>query len=226
MGVLPGGTTELSGTGLAQAPHRVSWERCRGRDRAFRNDGAAPRRVPHPLRRRVVNLRVAVGYSPGGMSKVAERLSRACAAALVRRAGPTALVGHRQSVKPSLMESIVNEKLAAKSMTVTQRAHWLGAQLVVSKQPEPKIVERFAAKHENAMTGLFAFFESRPIRTLLLDRLSSRSLGRLARLLCVGRRPPVAAGSARSQFRESDFVARLDGGSRYAGGRRRHIRTG
>ena len=113
------------------------------------------------------------------------------------------------NLEASLMESIVNEKLAAKSMTVTQRAHWLGAQLVVSKQPEPKIVERFAAKHENAMTGLFAFFESRPIRTLLLDRLSSRSLGRLARLLCVGRRPPVAAGSARSQFRESDFVRAL-----------------
>ena len=54
-----------------------------GRDCAFRNDGDAPWRAPYSLCPRVVGLRVAAGYGSGGMSKVAERLSRARAAAHV-----------------------------------------------------------------------------------------------------------------------------------------------
>ena len=108
-----------------------------------------------------------------------------------------------------LANSIVTRKLSSKSMTVTQRAHWLGAQLVVSAQPGLEAVESFARRHGNAMTGFLAFFEHGQIRTLLLDRLSSQSLGRLVRLLCPGRRPMSRTGVGSAKFRESDFVRTL-----------------
>ena len=113
------------------------------------------------------------------------------------------------NLEPSLMDSIVTTKLAARSMTVTQRAHWLGAQLVVSPRSDLKLVESFARKHENAMTGFLAFFERGQIRTLLFDRLSSPLLGRLARLLGPGRRPMSPTGAGSAKFRESDFVRTL-----------------
>ena len=113
------------------------------------------------------------------------------------------------NLEASLMDSIVTGKLAAKSMTVTQRAHWLGAQLVASARPDLTTVESFARKHESAMAGFFSFFVPSFTRRLLLDRLRSRSLGRLARLLGVGRRPMNATRSAPIQFRESDFVRTL-----------------
>ena len=106
----------------------------------------------------------------------------------------------------STMETIVTGKLAAKSMTLAQRAHWLAAQLVVSTHPDLEMVESFAGKHESAMAGFFSFFERSSTRRLILDRLSSKSLGRLARLLGAGRRPLSATRSAPVQFRESDFV--------------------
>ena len=110
------------------------------------------------------------------------------------------------NLQASSMESIVTRKLALKSMTVTQRAHWLGAQLLVSTQPDLKIVESFARKHENAMAGFFSFFEHGHTRSLLLGRLSSPSLGRLVRLLGPGRRPMSPTGVGSATFRESDFV--------------------
>ena len=110
------------------------------------------------------------------------------------------------SLDASTMEAIVSRKLAAKSMTVTQRAHWLAAQLVVSAQPDLDIVEGFARKHENLMAGFFAFFERSFIRRLLFDRLPSPLLGRLACLLGAGRRPLSAIHSEPMRFRESDFV--------------------
>ena len=113
------------------------------------------------------------------------------------------------NLQASSMVSIVTRKLALKSMTVTQRAHWLGAQLLVSTQPDLEIVESFARKHENAMAGFFSFFEHGHTRPLLLGRLSSPSLGRLARLLGPGRRPMDPAGAGSATFRESDFVRAL-----------------
>ena len=107
------------------------------------------------------------------------------------------------------MNSIIAGKLASTSMTVTQRAHWLGAQLVASAQPGLKAVESFAGKHENAMTGFFAVFERGQIRTLLLDRMSSPSLGRLVRILGPGRRPMSPPGGRSTIFRESNFVRSL-----------------
>ena len=112
-------------------------------------------------------------------------------------------IGHLEA---SVMESIVTRKLAAGSMTVTQRALWLGAHLVVSTQPGLESVERFARKHENAMSGFIAFFERPFIRRLLLDRLPSLWLGRLVRLLGPGRRPLGAIRSEPLKLRESDFV--------------------
>ena len=112
-------------------------------------------------------------------------------------------------LETSLMDSIVNGKLSSKSMTVTQRAHWLGAQLVASAQPDLEAVESFARGHGNAMTGFLAFFEHGEIRTLLLDRLSSQSLGRLVRLLGPGHRPMSRMGVGSAKFRESDFVRTL-----------------
>ena len=109
----------------------------------------------------------------------------------------------------STMASIVDERLAARSMTLAQRAHWLAAQLVVSSRSNLAIVENFARTHENAMAGFFSVFERGFIRRLLFDRLPSRSLGRLARLLGVGRRPMSSTRSASAQFRESDFVLAL-----------------
>ena len=106
----------------------------------------------------------------------------------------------------STMEAIVTRKLAAKSMTVTQRAHWLAAQLVVSAQPDLNVVEGFARQHENSMAGFFAFFERSFIRRLLFDRLPSLSLGRLAGLLGADRRPLNAIRAEPMKFRESDFV--------------------
>ena len=108
-----------------------------------------------------------------------------------------------------LANAIVTRKLSSKSMTVTQRAHWLGAQLVASAQPGLEAVESFARRHGNAMTGFLAFFEHGQIRTLLLDRLSSQSLGRLVRLLGPGRRPMSRTGVGSAKFRESDFVRTL-----------------
>ena len=108
-----------------------------------------------------------------------------------------------------LANSIVTRKLSSKSMTVTQRAHWLGAQLVASAQHGLEAVESFARRHGNAMTGFLAFFEHGQIRTLLLDRLSSQSLGRLVRLLGPGRRPMSRTGVGSAKFRESDFVRTL-----------------
>ena len=113
------------------------------------------------------------------------------------------------NVDVSTMASIIARKLAARSMTLAQRAHWLAAQLVVSPQANLEIVESFVRKHENAMAGFFSFFERSFTRRLLSDHSSSRSLGRLARLLCVGRRPLSATRSASAQFRESDFVRAL-----------------
>ena len=109
----------------------------------------------------------------------------------------------------STMESIVTRKLAAKSMTVTQRAHWLAAQLVVSAQPDLNVVEGFARQHENSMAGFLAFFERSSIRRLLFDRLPSLSLGRLAGLVGAERRPLNAIRSEPMKFRESDFVRSL-----------------
>lgn len=114
----------------------------------------------------------------------------------------------------STLQTIVTEKLAARSMTVAQRAHWLAAQLVASTHPDLEMVERFAGKHEHAMTGFFSFFERSFTRRLLLDNppprsLGSRSLGRLARLLGAGCRPFSELRSAPVQFRESDFVRAL-----------------
>ena len=109
----------------------------------------------------------------------------------------------------SSMEYIVTRKLASKSMTVTQRAHWLGAQLLVSTQSDLTIVESYARKHENAMAGFFSFFEHGHTRSLLLGRLSSLSLGRLVRLLGPGRRPMSPTGAGSATFRESDFVRTL-----------------
>ena len=113
------------------------------------------------------------------------------------------------NLEASLMDSIVTGKLASNSMTVTQRAHWLGAQQVVSAQPGLQAVESFARKHENAVTGFLAFFERGHVRTLLLDRLSSNSLGRLARLLGPGRRPMSPTGAGSAKFKESEFVRTL-----------------
>ena len=113
------------------------------------------------------------------------------------------------NLEASSIDSIVTRKLASKSMTVTQRAHWLAAQLVVSTQSDTTIVERFARTHENAMTGFFAFFEHGRIRTRLLDRLSLHSLGRLVRLLGPGRRPMSGTGVGGESFRESEFVRTL-----------------
>ena len=113
------------------------------------------------------------------------------------------------NVDVSTMASIVARKLAARSMTLAQRAHWLAAQLVVLPQPDLEVVESFARKQESAMAGFFSFFERSFTRRLLIDRISSRSLGRLALLLGVGRRPMSATRSAPAQFRESDFVRTL-----------------
>ena len=107
------------------------------------------------------------------------------------------------------MASIVDERLAARSMTLAQRAYWLAAQLVVSSRSNLAIVENFARTHENAMAGFFSVFERGFIRRALFDRLPSRPLGRLARLLGTGRRPLGATLSASAQFRESDFVRAL-----------------
>ena len=109
----------------------------------------------------------------------------------------------------STMKAIVTGKLAARSMTRAQRAHWLAAQLVVSPDTNPETVEAFAVKHENAMTGFFSFFERSFTRGLLFDRIRSGSLGRLVRLLAEGRRPMRPTGPASAQFRESDFVRAL-----------------
>ena len=106
----------------------------------------------------------------------------------------------------STMEAIITRKLAAKSMTQAQRAHWLAAQLVASTGPDLVAVEDFAGAHENAMAGFFTFYERPSISKLLLDRLSSLSLGRLARLLGVGRRHLSAVRSEPAKFRESDLV--------------------
>ena len=56
------------------------------------------------------------------------------------------------------------------------------------------------------MAGFFTFYERSSISKLLLDRLSAPSLGRLARILGVGRRPLSAVRSEPAKFRESDFV--------------------
>ena len=109
----------------------------------------------------------------------------------------------------STMQSIIVDKLAARSMTRAQRAHWLAAQLAVSPHPDLEMVERFAGKHEYAMAGFFSFFEHPCPRRLLFDRIPSSSLGRLARLLGEGRRPMRPTGPASAQFRESDFVRAL-----------------
>ena len=109
----------------------------------------------------------------------------------------------------STMQSIIVDKLAARSMTRAQRAHWLAAQLAVAPHSDLEMVERFAGKHENAMAGFFSFFERSFPRKLLFDRILSSSLGRLVRLLGEGRRPMRPTGPASAQFRESDFVRAL-----------------
>ena len=50
------------------------------------------------------------------------------------------------NVDVSTMASIIARKLAARSMTLAQRAHWLAAQLVVSPQANQEIVESFVRK--------------------------------------------------------------------------------
>ena len=109
----------------------------------------------------------------------------------------------------STMEAIVTGKLAARSMTRAQRAHWLAARLVVSPDTDPETVEGFAAMHENAMAGFFSFFERSFTRRLLFARIPSSSLGRLARLLGEGRRPMEPTVPASAQLRESEFVLAL-----------------
>ena len=113
------------------------------------------------------------------------------------------------SADASTMESIVTGKLAAKSMTRAQRAHWLAAQLVVSPHLDLETLEGFADRHENAMAGFFTFFERSFTRRLLFERIPSGSMGRLARLLAEGRRPMRPTGPASAQFRESEFVRAL-----------------
>ena len=110
------------------------------------------------------------------------------------------------NLEASAMESIIARKLNAKSMTQAQRAHWLAAQLVALTGPDLAAVEDFTGTHENAMAGFFTFYERSSILKLLLDRLSSPSLGRLASLVGVGRRPLSAVRSEPAKFRESDFV--------------------
>ena len=109
----------------------------------------------------------------------------------------------------SQMDSIVTRKLAARSMTRVQRAHWLAAQLAVSPHPDLEMVEGFAGKHEYAMAGFFSFFERSFARRLLLDRMRSSPLGRLACLFGEGRRPMKSTGPASAQLRESDFIRAL-----------------
>ena len=113
------------------------------------------------------------------------------------------------NVDASTMEAIVTRKLAATSMTRAQRAHWLAAQLVVSPDTDLETVVGFAGKHEHAMAGFFGFFERSFPRRLLLDRMPSRPLGRLARILGEGRRPMRPAGPVSAQFRESELVCAL-----------------
>lgn len=113
------------------------------------------------------------------------------------------------NLEAPMMESIVARKLGGKSMTLIQRAHWLAAHLVVSTEPDLTSVEEFADAHPSAMAGFFTFYERSSARRLLLDRLSSTSLGRLARLLGAGRRPLSAVRSRLVEFRESDLVRSL-----------------
>ena len=109
----------------------------------------------------------------------------------------------------SQMEPIVAGKLGSRSMTRAQRAYWLAAQPIVSTEPALMAIEDFARKHESAMAGFFAFHERPPPQKQLLERLASRSLGRLARLVARGRRPVSARHSIPETLRESDFVRGL-----------------
>ena len=110
------------------------------------------------------------------------------------------------NLEAPIVESIVTEKLRAKSMTRGERAYWTAAQLVVSRDPDLAAFEAFAKGHGKAMSGFFALFERSPFRKRLLDRLPSLLVGRLVCLLGTGRHPLSEIRPKATEIRESDLV--------------------
>ena len=110
------------------------------------------------------------------------------------------------NLKAPAMEPIVAAKLAARSMTASQRAYWHAAQLAVSSEPNLAGVEAFAEKHADALSGFFEFYQRPFDPTPLLRRLPSPSLGRLARLLGARSHPLRAVRSEPAKLIGSELV--------------------
>ena len=110
------------------------------------------------------------------------------------------------NLESSMMESVVAGKLRAKSMTHGQRAYWMAAKLVVSREPDPAAFEGFAEKHEKAIPGFFAFYERSLFQKRLLDRLPSLLISRLACLLGTSHRPLGELRPKPAEIRKSDLV--------------------
>ena len=110
------------------------------------------------------------------------------------------------NLKAPAMEPIVAAKLAARSMTASQRAYWHAAQLAVSSEPNLAGVEAFAEKHADALSGFFEFYQRPFDATPLLRRLPSPSLARLARLLGARSHPLRAVRSEPAKLIGSELV--------------------
>ena len=110
------------------------------------------------------------------------------------------------NLKAPAMEPIVAAKLAARSMTASQRAYWHAAQLAVSSEPNLARVEAFAEKHADALSGFFEFYQRPFDATPLLRRLPSPSLARLARLLGARSHPLRAVRSEPAKLIGSELV--------------------
>ena len=94
-------------------------------------------------------------------------------------------------------------------MSAGQRGYWLAARLIVAGERNPAGIEEFVERHASAMTGFVAFFERSPYREHSLDRIPSRSLGRLASALGTEHRPLTGTGLNRVEPTVSDFVRSL-----------------
>ena len=72
--------------------------------------------------------------------------------------------------------NLVKRKLSRSSMDVAQRAHWLGAGLVLSPDAYLQPSKEFAAGSEQRVRHLFALFSDQPLRAFPMERLGPRVL--------------------------------------------------